>query len=560
MRLQQSGRRRTQYSAMKIFHSIKFRLIGLGVTLVIFGVIIRLCFALPFAQKLLGDLIETQQISIATYVARDIDNSIVARRALISELGATLRPALLQQPENLARWVRERQRINTLFNRLVILRPDGKGVFARYPEIEQPPSVDYSKSDWFQTILQANTDTPVMSKPHRGIVDGQPLLIMAVPVRDSDRHVIAILAGIVTLNTTGFLDLLQDMHLGATGGFLLISPADKLFVGSSDPSMILTRTPPTGVNLLHDRAMAGYRGSGITINAFGIEELSTMVSVPSTGWFVVARMPTAEAFHPIAATRSYVVISTVVFMAGLIAVLLTLLPRILGPLTDMAQSMREMADGKRQLAPLPIVRHDEVGDLVMGFNYLLVRLQEKENALKESEARLTFMAHHDPLTGLYNRSMLEEHIEQAVAHSERNGSHFALLFCDLDGFKSINDQYGHKAGDAVLCEVATRLLDGRRRTDTVARFGGDEFIILLADLTDARITTLSIAQQLLNAVAKPFHIDGQTFSIGTSIGISLSSDAGTSPSQLISRADIAMYRAKREGKNGVCIFDECRES
>jgi diguanylate cyclase (GGDEF)-like protein len=545
---------------MKIFHSIKFRIIGLGVALAIIGVTVRVFFALPFAQTLLVDLIESQQLSIATYVARDIDNSIVARRALISELGATLRPTLLQRPENLARWVRERQRLNPLFNRLVVLQPDGKGAFALYPAIKQPFNLDYSKTGWFQAILQADTDAPVMSEPHRGIATGQPLLIMAVPVRDNDRHVIAILAGTVILNTTGFLDRLQDMRLGATGGFLLISPADKLFVGSSDPSMILTRTPPPGVNLLHDRAMAGFRGSGITTNAFGIQELSTMVSVPSTGWFVVARMPTAEAFHPIAATRSYVVITTVIFVTGLIVILLTLLPRILRPLTDMAQSMREMADGKRQLAPLPIVRHDEVGDLVLGFNYLLTRLQEKESALKESEARLTFMAHHDPLTGLYNRSMLEEHIEQAVAHSERNGSHFALLFCDLDGFKSINDQYGHKAGDAVLCEVAARLMDGRRRTDTVARFGGDEFIILLADLTDARITTLSIAQQLLNAVAKPFHIDGQTFSIGTSIGISLSSEAGTSPSQLISRADIAMYRAKREGKNGVCIFDERRES
>jgi diguanylate cyclase (GGDEF)-like protein len=541
---------------MKIYHSIKFRIIGLGVFLVILGVIIRLCFALPFAQKLLGDLIESQQLSIATYVARDIDNSIRARRALITELGNTLRPALLQQPEFLARWVRERQRMNPLFNRLVVLRPDGTGFFAQYPELKQPDNFNYAQADWFQATLHASVDAPVMSKPHRGIADGKPLLIMAVPVRDEEMHVIAIMAGIVTLNSAGFLDRLQDIPLGATGGFLLISPADKLFVGSSEPNMILKPTPPVGVNLLHDRAMAGYRGSGTTINAFGVEELSTMVSVPSTGWFVVARMPTKEAFHPIFATRAYVMVSTVVFVVLLIAILLTVLPRVLRPLTDMARSMREMADGKRLLMPLPIERHDEVGDLVMGFNYLLARLQEKESALIESEARLSFMAHHDPLTGLFNRSMLEAHIEQALAHADRNGSHFALLFCDLDGFKTINDQFGHKAGDAVLCEVATRLLDGRRRTDTVARFGGDEFIVLLSDLKDARVTSLAVAQQLLKAVAMPFHIDGQIFSLGTSIGIALSNDAGSSPSQLISRADIAMYRAKRAGKNGFCIFDE----
>ncbi|HEY4073752.1 MAG TPA: diguanylate cyclase [Herbaspirillum sp.] len=541
---------------MKIYHSIKFRIIGLGIFLVIVGVAVRLCFALPFAQKLLGDLIESQQLSIATYVARDIDNSIRSRRALITELGTTLRPALLQQPEYLARWVRERQRMNPIFNRLVVLRPDGKGIFTQYPEVKQPANFNYAQAEWFQATLHATAGTPVMSKPHRGIADGKPLLIMAVPVLDDDKHVVAILAGIVALNSTGFLDGLQNIPLGATGGFLLISPADKLFVGSSEPSMILKPTPPVGVNLLHDRAMAGFRGSGTTINAFGVEELSTMVSVPSTGWFVVARMPTKEAFHPIIATRTFVLVSTVVFVSVLIAILLTVLPHLLRPLTAMAHSMREMADGKRQLAPLPIKRHDEVGDLVLGFNYLLARLQEKENALIESEARLSFMAHHDPLTGLLNRSMLEAHIDQALAYAERNGSHFALLFCDLDGFKTINDQFGHKAGDAVLCEVAKRLLDGRRRTDTVARFGGDEFIVLLSDLKDPRVTAFAVAQQLLKAVAMPFHIEGQIFSLGTSIGIALSNDAGSSPSQLISRADIAMYRAKRAGKNGFCIFDE----
>ena len=152
------------------------------------------------------------------------------------------------------------------------------------------------------------------------------------------------------------------------------------------------------------------------------------------------------------------------------------------------------------------------------------------------------MAHHDSLTGLYNRAMLEDRLQQALARAEREGSHFALLFCDLDDFKPINDQFGHEAGDAILRQVAARLLDGRRRTDTVARLGGDEFVVLLTDLDDARSSAISVAQQLLAMIGTPFDIEDKTFTLGASIGIALYSGASISPSQLMSQADIAMYQ------------------
>jgi diguanylate cyclase (GGDEF)-like protein len=166
------------------------------------------------------------------------------------------------------------------------------------------------------------------------------------------------------------------------------------------------------------------------------------------------------------------------------------------------------------------------------------------------------MAHHDALTGLYNRIMLEDHLQQALARAERDGSHFALLYCDFDDFKPINDQFGHEAGDAILRQVAARLLDGRRRTDTVARLGGDEFVVLLTDLNDTRGMAVSVAQQLLAAIDMPFDFDGKTFALGASIGIALYYGASTSTLQLMSQADIAMYQAKRAGKNGFRVFDE----
>ncbi|SFB37087.1 diguanylate cyclase (GGDEF) domain-containing protein [Collimonas sp. OK607] len=548
---------------MRIFQSMKFRFIGLGVVLIVAGVSLRVFFALPFAQGLLRDEVANQQLSIASYVARDIDHSIETRRTLIGELSTALPPELLQQPQKLATWLQERQRLNPLFNSgLLVMRPDGVGLLAEYPVIAGRSNLLYSGTDWFQAALHA--DAPVMSKPERGRANGEPILIMAAPVRNAARQVVAVVAGVVVLNTPGFLDRLQENRLGASGGFLLISPADKLFVASSDPAMVLKPTPEPGVNLLHDRAMAGFRGTGITINAKGVEELSSMATVPSTGWFVVARIPTTEVFHPIQAMRNFFLKNTLAVLFGTIAILLLVLPHLLRPLTSAAQAMREMADGKRPLAPLPVRRRDEVGDLVLGFNYLVERLYEKEAALMASEASMAFMAHHDALTGLYNRTMLEDRLQQALARAQREGSHFALLFCDLDDFKPINDQYGHAAGDAVLRQVAARLLDERRSTDTVARLGGDEFVILLTDLSDNLGDTCSgvtvVAQQLLESLSIPFNIGGKIFQLSTSIGIALYSGIGVSASQLMSQADIAMYRAKAAGKNEFCVFDGTFES
>lgn len=525
--------------------------------MVVAGALVRLFGVLPYTQHALSNLMATQQMSIASYVANDIDHSILERRALLVELGTTLPATLLQQPVELAHWLQERQKLNPLFNKgLVLLRADGRGALAHSAQVAGIDPLNYADSDWFQAALLAHP--PILGKPQRERASGKPILIMALALRDSAQHVVAVLTGVAALDAPGFLDL-QDRRLGVHGGFLVVSPADHLFVSSSDPTMTLQPTPAAGVNPLHDRAMAGYRGTGITLNAQGIEELSAMVTIPSTGWFVVARMPTAEALQPIAALRAVAWKVTLTALVLMILILTLALPYILRPLTAAARTMREMADGKRELAALPVERQDEVGALILVFNQLVARLQKKEAALKASEARLGHLAHHDALTGLYSRVMLEDHLQQALVRAERDGSRFALLFCDLDDFKPINDQCGHEAGDVILRQVALRLQKGRRSADTIARFGGDEFVILMSDLDDAHYIASLVAEQLLLALTEPFVIDQRSFVLGVSIGIALGGGvAGVchSAASLIGHADSAMYQAKRAGKNQICVYSE----
>lgn len=173
---------------------------------------------------------------------------------------------------------------------------------------------------------------------------------------------------------------------------------------------------------------------------------------------------------------------------------------------------------------------------------------------KAAEEQVQFLAHHDALTGLPNRALFGDRLQQALAAAKRNNGHFALLFLDLDGFKPINDDHGHEAGDTVLKMVAQRLLACVRSVDTVARLGGDEFAVILGELENPGEATI-VAEKILQAIAHPMALEnGTQCSIGTSIGISTYPENGNSVDGLLAAADVAMYDSKRHGKNRFSFF------
>lgn len=170
--------------------------------------------------------------------------------------------------------------------------------------------------------------------------------------------------------------------------------------------------------------------------------------------------------------------------------------------------------------------------------------------LVASETRLREMAHHDPLTGLPNRTLLFDRIGQAIQRARRNGDPFALLLVDLDGFKQVNDSFGHEAGDQVLIAVATRMRECVRAVDTVARLGGDEFVVLVENAKTAEAARAT-ATKLVDALRGPFAIGSQEANIGASVGVALWPTHGEDAPTLLLAADRAMYAAKRAGRNGV---------
>lgn len=533
----------------RFFTSLLSRMILFGLLLVLLGGGARYIFLSRFLQEDLTQVVSAQQKALAEAVAQDIDGKLVERVNLLAQLGKTLPPALLTQPARLEAWLAERHELHPVFSLgLVVADPEGR-IIADFPPISGRRGASVAGQANFRAAAEGKGG---VGQPRRGDFSHQWMLPIGQAVKDADGHVRAVLIGITALNTPGFLDRISHGRIGEAGGFLLISPADKLFIATSDPDLVMKPTPPPGVNLLHDKAMAGFRGTGITVNAKGVEELATMISVPSTGWFVVARMPTSEAFAPVRRAQDTVIRHSFTAMLMVLLVAGFFIRAMLGPLHRAAQLADRMTQGDMPLQALPVVRNDEVGHLTVAFNQLLDKLHTSQVALER-------MAHHDSLTGLPNRVLLADRMQQGLARARRNRTWIAVLYLDLDGFKPINDELGHEAGDRALIEVAHRLSATLRRSDTLARIGGDEFVLLATDLSgDWQESAISLASKCIVTLSAGVDLGGKTCPLGASIGIAASAGHDT-PDAILLAADQAMYDAKRAGRGRYAMATDRRD-
>jgi diguanylate cyclase (GGDEF)-like protein len=172
------------------------------------------------------------------------------------------------------------------------------------------------------------------------------------------------------------------------------------------------------------------------------------------------------------------------------------------------------------------------------------RLETELAAAQEAKEEYRTLAYHDGLTGLPNRTLFHDRLGLAITHSSRLQGHLALLYLDIDDFKGVNDSFGHESGDRVLVELASRIRAAVRAEDTVARVGGDEFVVLLAQVTGGG-DAARVAVKVLDAVRHPFRVDGHDVTIAASVGVSVYPDDGTCCDDLVRHADGAMYRDKQ---------------
>ena len=223
------------------------------------------------------------------------------------------------------------------------------------------------------------------------------------------------------------------------------------------------------------------------------------------------------------------------------------------PLVSKIEKITHANGTEHWVSTTKIPRHNEKGEVIgtMGISRDITKR-------KQQEENLTYMTTHDTLTGLANRALFSDHLSLALARAQRNGQKFPVMLLDLDNFKQVNDRLGHSVGDKLLEAVGDRLKGILRKDDTVARMGGDEFLLLLPETTRTEDVAV-VAQKILAAFQKPFLLDDHQIRTTTSIGIAIYPSDGKDTDTLIKNADIAMYRAKRCGRNNYQYYTTIME-
>ena len=247
--------------------------------------------------------------------------------------------------------------------------------------------------------------------------------------------------------------------------------------------------------------------------------------------------------------------ASIVLAFSLLAVALSVLLAwvFVRPLKQLVEAVRRFAR-TRELSPVRVRSRDEVGLLAHSIAQMQEHLLAHLNELNMRKDVMEYKARHDVLTGAPNREMFFDLLRFSISNARRNGTQLAVLFIDLDNFKTINDTFGHAAGDAVLIAVVQRLKSGMRESDAVARLSGDEFAVMIHPADDME-RLAHVAQKIIDTLHEPVAFGKVTLQIGASIGISVFPANGDTPEELLHNADAAMYNSKRKGRGVFCFYD-----
>ncbi|MDZ7640777.1 MAG: ATP-binding protein [Desulfurivibrio sp.] len=379
------------------FHTSAVRIIAVSLLAIVLGLTIFTVAVLRMLERDTRELVFAQQYSTVSLVAERIDRTLREQVAILEAMadqlvaGEQLRP--LAEIEN------------HLVSRIRLLRKFNGGLLLL--DLEARVLVDplakpgrrgrsYLNEQHYQRLFAAGR--PQIGPP---IVDGRrekPLLPISVPIFAVSGQPLGVLSGLLDLAATNFLDAEARHPYGETGDYLIIDADSGLFVAAANKERVLQPSPLPGVNPMHDRYMAGFEGSGIGVSSRGIEMVSSAQRVPLTDWFVVARLPTAEAFAPLRNLQKLIILAALLALLPIGGLLIWFVKRQLDPLVDYADQLDDMTAGREPVALLPVSRDDELGRLLASFNHLLgsVRAaEEKFRGIAEASPDLIFRIDDD---------------------------------------------------------------------------------------------------------------------------------------------------------------------
>ncbi len=390
--------------------------------------------------------------------------------------------------------------------------------------------------------------------------NGEYGLLIAKPIRIKDPAVDPVLAEpsllgylVIAADLKFLIDQQRQTKIGQRGGIFFTDRFGKrLFELNDDPGG--QQLPPEALSRLagsvagEETIRAHYQGTRSLLKGLRINE----------NLYAFAALPEGELFKASRQLGAFVAAITLVTTLAVSALLFVFLRNlIITPISRLRQTAYEIGRGNLEVA-LNTDRKDEIGELTASF-------REMSDNLQRSSERIKYLAYYDTLTNLPNRSMFTKHLKAALDHAKRKNQSLAVMFLDLDNFKKVNDTLGHSAGDELLKEMATRLVDCVRDSDylavsdiaqqTISRVGGDEFLLVLPDVRGPE-GAIKVAKRIMSAASEPFVISNYEFFVGVSIGISMYPDDGNSAATLVRCADVAMYHAKKNEKGTFHFYSQ----
>jgi len=426
-------------------------------------------------------------------------------------------------------WSSRTALLGELTLQLALIGPDGYTIDTTSVPGGPPDRVYLGDRDHFRAQVDARTDELFIGTPVIGRLTGRLTIQVSRRLRNPDGSFAGTMAASID---PGFVEkFFQTIDLGPRGGVVLRNLDGVILasIGVSHSPVGRVVLPPALVEVLA-RGPAGHYWSGGAID--GLNRLVSYRVADQYRLLVTVGVAESTVFEAYRRSRfAYVTIASVATILILIA----------------------MAAGIRHQMRLDRIRDD------LRRSEAQARDKARELELKTAELETMLqeigrLAHHDALTGLANRNLLDQRIRSAFDRARDHQDGFAVLCVDLDRFKTVNDTLGHSIGDALLCQLSERLNGCAGAVDTVARIGGDEFVVLQADAGGADAAG-RLATRILERVGEPYRVAGSHMTIGSSIGIALAPQDGMSADRLLGNADLALYRAKAQGRNGFCFFN-----
>ncbi|MDP1529141.1 MAG: diguanylate cyclase [Rhodoferax sp.] len=609
-------------------------------------------------------LLANQQTASVRHVAHDLEQNMHLRIDALQDVANKVPMDAMLDRRAMAGFLSSRIAIYRFYaNGVVVIGRDGYGI-ADQPQVAGRGDGDFRALEFFQEVVK--TGKPAIGKPRVGRFTREPGIGVAVPIKNAQGEMIGVMAGFLSLLDKQLFDQ-TGAKLGKTGSYTVVSSWDKLIIAGSHKDHILKPVADLAPGAFTELTYDGLDVTQIGDDLTGTPALLSDAHILDGRWLVIGSLPVAEAFAPIRQLQAQIYSVAAIIVVLVSALMWAVMRRQLGIVARATLSLERMAQGSDVLAPLPVKRRDEVGQMLHAFNALQAKIHDKDAALQQSRARfqnlfehmtngfalhemifdaqgvpsdyrflevnpafealtgltaqqvigktvlqvmpdleghwikrygelvvsgrsITFedhagevghwyrvnayrpehgkfaviienitelkkaqdelkhLAFHDVLTGLPNRTLFADRMRQAMAVAKRSGALLAVVYLDLDRFKFVNDNYGHAVGDLLLMEVAARFKEDLRSEDSISRFGGDEFALLLTGLK-SESELHELLKRLLLHIAAPYALAGQDVEISMSMGVTVYPLDDSDPDILMRHADEALYEAKRAGRN-----------